>query len=169
MFGLGFSEILLIAVIAILFLGPDKLPEAMVQIAKFMNSFKKTVSEAKSAFEEEIQIRELREEALSYKRTLEEASGDISGFKNSIPNPAKEINEALETLNDPILGRKIDDESMNDILEAEADSQNRGKNENNTEKSENSDGDGSDRKKPETSDETNISDKKENQIHNEEL
>jgi len=36
MFGLGFMEILFIAIIAILFLGPDKLPGAMVDIAKFI-------------------------------------------------------------------------------------------------------------------------------------
>ena len=36
MFGMSFSEILVIAVIAVLVLGPDKLPSAMVQIAKFL-------------------------------------------------------------------------------------------------------------------------------------
>ncbi|MCD8476704.1 MAG: twin-arginine translocase TatA/TatE family subunit [Sulfurospirillum sp.] len=41
MFGLGFSEILVIAIIAILFLGPEKLPDAMVKGAKFFKSFKK--------------------------------------------------------------------------------------------------------------------------------
>jgi sec-independent protein translocase protein TatB len=95
MFGMGFTEILFIAVIAILFLGPDKLPEAMVQIAKFFNSFKKTVSEAKSTFENEIHINELREEALSYKRTID---SDISGFKNSLSNPIDDLNEALSGL-----------------------------------------------------------------------
>jgi len=95
MFGMGFTEILFIAVIAILFLGPDKLPEAMVQIAKFFNSFKKTVTEAKSTFENEIHMNELREEALSYKRTID---SDISGFKNSLSNPIDDLNEALSDL-----------------------------------------------------------------------
>jgi len=95
MFGMGFTEILFVAVIAIIFLGPDKLPEAMVQIAKFFNSFKKTVSEAKSTFEQEIHINELKEEALSYKRTLD---NDISGFKNALSNPIDDLNEALSDL-----------------------------------------------------------------------
>jgi len=97
MFGMGFTEILFVAVIAIIFLGPDKLPEAMVQIAKFFNSFKKTVSEAKSTFEQEIHINELKEEALSYKKTL---SSDISGFKNSLSNPIDDLNEALADLDE---------------------------------------------------------------------
>ena len=40
MFGFGFTEILIIVVIAILFLGPDKLPSAMVDVAKFFRSVK---------------------------------------------------------------------------------------------------------------------------------
>jgi sec-independent protein translocase protein TatB len=96
MFGMGFTEILLIAIVAILFLGPDKLPDAMVQIGKFLNSFRKTINEAKSSFEEELHIKELREEALNYRKTLQETTSDISGFKNAVPNPAKELEEALD-------------------------------------------------------------------------
>ena len=48
MFGMGFIEILMVAVVAILFLGPDKLPDAMVKVAKFMKSVKKAIGDAKS-------------------------------------------------------------------------------------------------------------------------
>jgi len=82
MFGIGFTELLLIAIIAILFLGPDKLPEAMVQIAKFFKSVKKTVNEAKSSLEEEMRIADLKEEALSYKKQLDSATSELQGFKN---------------------------------------------------------------------------------------
>jgi len=82
MFGIGFTELLLIAVIAILFLGPDKLPEAMVQIAKLFKSVKKTVNEAKSSLEEEMRIADLKEEAMSYKQQLDSATEELQGFKN---------------------------------------------------------------------------------------
>ncbi|SFV90042.1 Twin-arginine translocation protein TatB [hydrothermal vent metagenome] len=82
MFGIGFTELLLIAIIAILFLGPDKLPEAMVQIAKFFKSVKKTVNDAKSSLEEEMRIADLKEEALSYKQQLDNATSELQGFKN---------------------------------------------------------------------------------------
>ncbi len=62
MFGLGFSEILLILVVAIIFLGPDKLPEVAVNIAKFLKSFKSTVSDAKESLNKEIKIEELKKE-----------------------------------------------------------------------------------------------------------
>jgi len=82
MFGIGFTEILLISIIAILFLGPDKLPETMVQIAKFIKGVKKTVGDAKATLEEEMKISDLKEEALSYKQKLDSATSELSAFKN---------------------------------------------------------------------------------------
>ena len=82
MFGIGFTEILLISIIAILFLGPDKLPETMVQIAKFIKSVKKTVGDAKSSLEEEMKIADLKDEALNYKKQLDSATNELRSFKN---------------------------------------------------------------------------------------
>ena len=118
MFGMGFTEILLIAIVAILFLGPDTLPDAMVQIGKFINSFRKTINEAKSTFEEELHISELREEALNYRKTLQEATDDISGFKNAVPNPAKELEEALDVARSG-LGNLEDGDKLHDDWEEE--------------------------------------------------
>jgi sec-independent protein translocase protein TatB len=82
MFGIGFTELVLIAIVAILFLGPDKLPQAMVEIAKFIKSVKQTVGEAKNSLEEEMKIADLKDEALGYKKKLTEASDELKGFKN---------------------------------------------------------------------------------------
>jgi sec-independent protein translocase protein TatB len=82
MFGIGFTEILLISIIAILFLGPDKLPETMVQIAKFIKGVKKTVGDAKGALEEEMKIADLKDEALNYKKQLDSATSELKSFKN---------------------------------------------------------------------------------------
>ena len=70
MFGMGFTEILIIAVIAILFLGPDKLPSAMVEVAKFFQNAKNTIGNVKDTIEEEMQVKDLKEEALAYKKEL---------------------------------------------------------------------------------------------------
>jgi sec-independent protein translocase protein TatB len=82
MFGIGFTELLLISIVAILFLGPDKLPQAMIEIAKFIKGVKKTVGEAKSSLEEEMKIADLKEEALNYKKQLDEATSELKNFKN---------------------------------------------------------------------------------------
>jgi sec-independent protein translocase protein TatB len=77
MFGLGFTEILLIVVVAILFLGPDKLPGAMVDIAKFFKQVKNTVLEAKEDIEKEIDVEQLKREALQYQEDLHKASNEL--------------------------------------------------------------------------------------------
>jgi sec-independent protein translocase protein TatB len=78
MFGMGFTEILIIAVIAILFLGPDKLPGAMVDIAKFFRSAKNAMSTVKDTLEEEMHVSDIKKEALAYKQELVQASSEIS-------------------------------------------------------------------------------------------
>ena len=82
MFGIGFTEILLISIIAILFLGPDKLPQALVDMAKFIKDVKRTISDAKGSLEEEMKIADLKEEALNYKKQLTDATNELKGFKN---------------------------------------------------------------------------------------
>jgi sec-independent protein translocase protein TatB len=78
MFGMGFTEILIIGVIAILFLGPDKLPEAMVEIAKMLKNLKRTISSAKDSIESELHVSEMKEEMMSYKRELTSSSEGLS-------------------------------------------------------------------------------------------
>jgi sec-independent protein translocase protein TatB len=77
MFGMGFTEILIIAVIAILFLGPDKLPTAMVEVAKFFQNAKNTLGNVKDSLEEEMQVKDLKEEALAYKQELLNAGNKV--------------------------------------------------------------------------------------------
>lgn len=98
MFGLGFTEILFIAIVAILFLGPDKLPGAMVDFAKFIKSMKRAIGEAKKTLDEEVNIEELKREAMSYKEKLEEANQELQGFKNI--NPINSVKEEIGSVKD---------------------------------------------------------------------
>ncbi|QOP40612.1 Sec-independent protein translocase protein TatB [Sulfurimonas marina] len=82
MFGMGFTEILIIAIIAVLFLGPDKLPSTMVEIAKFFRSMKNTLGTMKSTIEEEMHVADIKQEALAYKQELERASHNVSNAAN---------------------------------------------------------------------------------------
>ncbi|NEW60630.1 Sec-independent protein translocase subunit TatB [Sulfurovum sp. bin170] len=96
MFGMGFTEILLIAIVAILFLGPDKLPDAMVSIAKFIKGAKKAIGDAKNAIDDEVKISELKEEAMGYKAKLDAATDELQGFKNI--NPMNSLNDELDSI-----------------------------------------------------------------------
>jgi len=106
MFGMGFTEILFIAVIAILFMGPDKLPGAMVEIAKFFRTVKKTVGEVKDTLEEEMNVSEIKQEALAYKKELLDAGESL----NKVTDVKGTIASGLSDLNADILG----DDDMED-------------------------------------------------------
>lgn len=97
MFGMSFMEILIVAVIAVLFLGPDKLPNAMVQVAKFFKSFKTSINDAKSSFEQEIKLQELREDSLKYKKQLEDGARSVR--KKLTFEELEEIKESKESMN----------------------------------------------------------------------
>lgn len=95
MFGMGFTEILIIAVMAILFLGPDKLPSTMVEIAKFFRNTKNTISNMKQSFEEEINVKSMKDEALAYKKELQDASTQVKSATD-----IKKMAAKLTTLED---------------------------------------------------------------------
>jgi sec-independent protein translocase protein TatB len=101
MFGMGFTEILIIAVIAILFLGPDKLPSTMIEIAKFFRSVKNTIGTVKSSLEEEMNVNEIKQEALAYKKKLLDASAQL-----------EKVSDVQGTINSKMAG--FGDELLND-------------------------------------------------------
>lgn len=96
MFGMGFTEILIIAVIAILFLGPDKLPGAMVDIAKFFRSAKNAIGSVKDTLEEEMNVSDIKKEALAYKAQLESASSRLSEVTDVKAQVGSQINSILD-------------------------------------------------------------------------
>ncbi|MBW1460160.1 preprotein translocase subunit TatB [Campylobacter jejuni] len=68
---------IVILVVAILVLGPDKLPEAIVQIAKILKAVKRNIDDAKSSIEKEIRINDLKEEAKKYKDEFSSTNENI--------------------------------------------------------------------------------------------
>ncbi len=99
MFGMGFTEILIIVIIAILFLGPDKLPSAMIDIAKFFRQVKKTIGTVKESIEDEMNVSEIKQEALAYKRELLEAQNKLEKATD-ISN----VGAKLTNLGDDLIG-----------------------------------------------------------------
>lgn len=61
MFGpIGFPEMLIIAVVALIFFGPRKLPELGRSLGKSLSEFKRASNELRSTLEEEVRIEERR-------------------------------------------------------------------------------------------------------------
>lgn len=101
MFGMGFAEIMIIAVIAILFLGPDKLPQALIDIARFFRSAKKTIASAKESIEEELHVEDIRKEAASYKEDLLNGSRELERM-SSFRDIGDDLNDVKKIADAPI-------------------------------------------------------------------
>ena len=101
MFGISFPEMTLILVIAVIALGPEKLPKALVEIAKYFKVIKKAVNDAKSNFEQEVKIAELKEDAKKYKDSIENATNSVRKKLTfeELDEIKKNLNSAKDSLN----------------------------------------------------------------------
>jgi sec-independent protein translocase protein TatB len=77
MFGMGFFEIMLIAIVAVIALGPEKLPTAMVEVARFFKKFKSGIDEAKSTLDNELQLSDMKEEASKFKAQIDNVKSTV--------------------------------------------------------------------------------------------
>lgn len=53
MFGLGGSELLLVALLALIFIGPERLPQIAVQLGKAVKKLREAVDDIKSEFKDD--------------------------------------------------------------------------------------------------------------------
>ena len=103
MFGMGFMEIFLIAIVAVIALGPEKLPTAMVQIAKFIKKMKTGLDDAKSTLDSELNISEMKDEANKFKSQIQDTKASLSidskidlGLKDILKDDLKEESSVKE-------------------------------------------------------------------------
>jgi sec-independent protein translocase protein TatB len=87
---IGTSELLLIALVALIFLGPRRLPEMARKFGKIMNEFRRTTSEFKQTWEREVtsEVDQIKNEAkvFSFPDDADTAANTIS------KNPAANAN-----------------------------------------------------------------------------
>lgn len=90
MFGsIGFPELMIILIIALLVFGPKKLPEVGRSIGRAMREFRKTTDEIKGRIEDEIQADEFRDVKKEFD-DVRNTRFDIGSDKNKEPNQQKE-------------------------------------------------------------------------------
>ena len=143
MFGISMPEITVILIIAIIVLGPEKLPKVLVELAKYFKVIKKTINDAKSSFDQELRIAELKEDAKKYKESITQASegvrkkltfeeldeikGGIDSVKETLNAGLKNIEGSVkDTLNSAEVSAQKQSETAN--LKANSNGENKGEN-----------------------------------------
>jgi sec-independent protein translocase protein TatB len=115
MLGLSFSEILIILVLALILLGPRRLPEVAKQLGKGLREFKKATDDLKQQFESELYSEETRAaprpslvpptpaSPISSERPVMPASlENVPGLEAATAEPAKPAPPALTTPTAPV-------------------------------------------------------------------
>ena len=100
MFGFNIFELMVVLVVAIIFLGPDKLPKLIVDAVKFFKMIKKSINEAKDTLDKELQISELKKEALEYKSQFEQSTQNFTKEIQLQDINAMSVNEMFKDYKD---------------------------------------------------------------------
>ncbi len=102
MFDVGFSELLVIAVVALLVIGPERLPKVARTAGHLFGRFQRYVSAVKADIGREMELEELRKAGQTFKNSIEEAARGVeSGVKEAeftmreeVVTPIKEATDA---------------------------------------------------------------------------
>jgi sec-independent protein translocase protein TatB len=98
MFDIGFSEILVIAVVALVVIGPERLPKTARTLGHLFGRLQRYVSDVKADISREMELDELRKlqremqgAAREFEQTVTTAATDV---KAGVQNVERELNEA---------------------------------------------------------------------------
>lgn len=104
MFDIGFSELVVIGLIALIVLGPKRLPEVARAAGQWMGRLRRFVSEVKQDLDREIhssdleELRKLRQELDDTRRLVENTSGElVKGFAEINPDANAPVIQPPET------------------------------------------------------------------------
>ncbi|WP_207060542.1 Sec-independent protein translocase protein TatB [Motiliproteus sp. SC1-56] len=71
MFDIGFTEILIVAVVALIVLGPERLPTALRTVGLWAGRIKRTIGSVQKEISEELRVEEMRRAAKEQQERLE--------------------------------------------------------------------------------------------------
>ena len=97
MFDIGFPELLLISVVALVVIGPEKLPETVRTVALWIGRLKRSLSNIRLELENEIGADEIRQQ-LHNENIMKELSDTKSELEDIIQNADNSISDAKNSL-----------------------------------------------------------------------
>ena len=84
MFGIGIPELIVIAAVALVFIGPDKIPGVLRSIGKGLVELKRATSDVRSSVQNEMDKIEEEIELNEVRKTAEDLSNDLGGIANKV-------------------------------------------------------------------------------------
>lgn len=105
MFGIGLPEMLIIAAVALVFIGPDKLPgvlrslgKGLVELKRATNDVRSTVQDEMHKIEDEIDLKEVRESAKDLGKEFEGVSSKMDSLSLSKMSTGEQLESIANVL-----------------------------------------------------------------------
>ncbi|MDB5806759.1 MAG: twin arginine-targeting protein translocase TatB [Betaproteobacteria bacterium] len=95
MFDVGFSEMIVIAVVALIVLGPEKLPRVARTVGALLGRMQRYVNDVKADINREIELDELKAMHTSVKEAAQGFETSVRDTVSSFHTQANEVNAAL--------------------------------------------------------------------------
>jgi sec-independent protein translocase protein TatB len=93
MFDIGFSELLVIGVVALIVIGPQKLPRVARTVGHLAGRLRRYVDDVKADINREVELDELRK----MRDSMQQAASDMqTSFDSTLNKTADELNQAVE-------------------------------------------------------------------------
>ena len=106
MFDIGFSELLLFGVIALIVLGPETLPQAARTAGQWYAKLRRTVSTLQSEIEAELDLAETRQqmqnELAKIRQTESDMKRELAEMRGSMQKFEQSQNQSLDASHQPI-------------------------------------------------------------------
>ncbi len=97
MFDIGFSELLLIFIIGLVVLGPQRLPLAIKTVMGWVGAIKNLANNVRDELSEELRLQELQESIKkAEKMNLQSLSPELSETISDLKRSAKELEESIK-------------------------------------------------------------------------
>lgn len=90
MFGIGLPEMLIVLAVALIFIGPKKLPDLAKSLGRAMGEFKRATSDLKQSIESETGMDDVRQSFDEVKEDIK-AQVDLAG---EVPDPSPSLSES---------------------------------------------------------------------------
>jgi sec-independent protein translocase protein TatB len=95
MFDIGFAELLLIAVVGLLVIGPERLPSTIRTMSLWIGRFRRSFNEIRSEIEREVGADDIRRQLHN-----ESIMASLNEGRNALERQAKQISDDLNNIGD---------------------------------------------------------------------
>jgi sec-independent protein translocase protein TatB len=117
MFDIGFSELLVIGVVALIVIGPEKLPRLARTLGHLAGKLQRYVSDVKADINREIELEDLKK----MRDSMQQAASDFQGSVTSeVSKTEAELNQTAADLNQALEGKPAAEAKPAEAKPAEA-------------------------------------------------